>query len=1068
MRAKTLLPEGPSASPGIIGQRHSFIPALLALVLGLALPAPLHANRIYIANDDHTDYMWAANEAAYRQAFLGQLDYYIARMQATTSEDPKNQARFNADGTFWIWEYEHNKSAAELATLVSWMKSGHLNVAMNPLVLTYGAQPAEAVLRGLYYGGNLERRFGVHFPTALAMENQTLPFGLATLWAGSGVKYAWHGQCGCGTKVPNPSAPRPSQLYRWTGRDGSKVLMKWYQLQGNSDLGGYSELNQNNPSGIDLSPIKAKCNSTGYSYDVAAAFGRGWDFVWPDTPGFTATTVFEQVAKANADVTLSNEVDFFTDVESNFGASVPDYGASFGNEWDLLPATVAELSARLRRSVEKLRTAEALASLATTFDTGFMDGRASARAQAFMDMGLYFEHDWTADGPISKQDRLTWQRTRVANVEGYVSTLYDDGSQALGSLVPKGAGTRVVVFNPLGWARTDVVDMAHSSTGPVQVIDGDTGAEVPSQLVTVAGQTHLQWIAETVPSLGYKVFSLDTTAGQSFMAAATASVVNNVGTLDGASYSLKLDGTGAITSLVDKTRGNREFVQAGLNAFSGQPGSGTVTVESQGPVRATLVATSTNPARTARVSLLRGSLRVEIENQLTQSFSDVRTWGFGLNVTNPDTWHEEIGAVIRAKTLTDGGHYCPNGDISRYDWQSLNHFVDMTGAEGVGVTLSNADCLFSQLGASSVTHLDTTTARVSVLAGGQIDPPLGIPNQGGDTNFLQRFAVTTHDQFDQAAAMRFALEHQNPLIATAATGGNTAPLSTSSGSLITVSEPGVLVWALKPAEDGPSAGLVVRLWNMGDATSFTLAMPGRTITQANRTSHVETPIEAATVSGGKLTGSIGAQQMLTFTIVAAPVAGVPDAGVPDAGVPDAGVPDAGVPVTVPDARAPDTKFDAGTPVTVSDAPPTVKVPDAGVPVTLRDAGTPVTGSDASAPDKLPDGGTPITGLDAGPLSTGPDVPGPVTSSADSGAKDSRGAAAGLDSTSSGGSITDGAVAISKDSSVALQPDGSPAVSKVGTSGGCSCSVDRPNRSAGTWLLLLAAVIWRKRRQREPL
>jgi hypothetical protein len=505
-----------------------------------------------------------------------------------------------------------------------------------------------------------------------------------------------------------------------------------------------------------------------------------------------------------------------------------------------------------------------------------------------------------------------------------------------------------------------------------------------------------------------------------------------------------------------------------------------------------LVATSTNPARTARVSLLRGSLRVEIENQLTQSFSDVRTWGFGLNVTNPDTWHEEIGAVIRAKTLTDGGHYCPNSAISRYDWQSLNHFVDMTGAEGVGVTLSNADCLFSQLGTSSITHLDTTTARVSVLAGGQIDAPLGIPNQGGDTNFLQRFAVTTHDQFDQAAAMRFALEHQNPLIATLATGGDAAPLSASSGSLVVVSDPHVLVWTLKPAEDGASAGLVVRLWNMGDSTPFTLAIPGRTITQATRTSHVETPIEAATVSDGKLTGSIGAQQMLTFALVATPATGGSDGGVPDTGVPVT-VPDAGGPVTVldsdapvkaPDAAAPVTVPDAGGPVTVLDSGAPVKAPDAAAPVTVPDAGGPVTVLDSGAPVKAPDavapvagidaglpvtardGGPPSTGLDSGAPSSGPDVPGAAASGKDSGASDGRSATAALDASSSGAVVADGALAISKDSSVAFQPDGRLALSKVGTGGGCSCGVTRSNRGTGTWWLLVA-VAWRKRR-RPPL
>ena len=498
-------------------------------------------------------------------------------------------------------------------------------------------------------------------------------------------------------------------------------------------------------------------------------------------------------------------------------------------------------------------------------------------------------------------------------------------------------------------------------------------------------------------------------------------------------------------------------------------------------MRATLVATSTNPARTARVSLLRGSLRVEIENQLTQSFSDVRTWGFGLNVTNPDTWHEEIGAVIRAKTLTDGGHDCPNSAISRDHWQSLNHFVDMTGTEGVGVTLSNSDCLFSQLGNSSITHLDTTTARVSVLAGGQIDEPLGIPNQGGDTSFLERFAVTTHDQFDQAAAMRFALEDQNPLIATLATGGDAAPLSASSGSLVVVSDPHVLVWTLKPAEDGASAGLVVRLWNMGDSTPFTLAIPGRTITQATRTSHVETPIEAATVSDGKLTGSIGAQQMLTFALVATPATGGSDGGVPDASVP-VKVPDAGGPVTVLDSGAPVKVPDAAAPVAggpdggAADASVPVKVPDAGGPVTVLDSGAPVkapdavapvTGLDAGLPATARDGGPPSTGLDSGAPSAGPDVPGAAASGKDSGASDGRSATAGLDASASGAVVADGALAISKDSSVAFQPDGRLALSKVGTGGGCSCGVTRSNRGTGTLWLLVAVVAWRKRR-RPPL
>ena len=101
--------------------------------------------------------------------------------------------------------------------------------------------------------------------------------------------------------------------------------------------------------------------------------------------------------------------------------------------------------------------------------------------------------------------------------------------------------------------------------------------------------------------------------------------------------------------------------------------------------------------------------------------------------------HEEVGAIIKAKKASQGGQYADRN--MRYDWLTLNHFADMSGG-GVGITLSNADLLFMKLGDSSVSSLDTITPKISVLAGGRVDgSSLGIPRPGGDTHFLQRFAL---------------------------------------------------------------------------------------------------------------------------------------------------------------------------------------------------------------------------------------------------------------------------------------------------------------------------------------
>src|SRR5207248_3649550 len=119
------------------------------------------------------------------------------------------------------------------------------------------------------------------------------------------------------------------------------------------------------------------------------------------------------------------------------------------------------------------------------------------------------------------------------------------------------------------------------------------------------------------------------------------------------------------------------------------------------------------------------------------------------------------------------GHYSPQNE--RYYWLTMNHFADISdgAANNFGITISNEDAFFMKLGASTSATLDTSTPQINVLAGGQIDGPgLGILNQGGDTLFTQRFALQTHGTFNQTAAMKFALEHQNPLVTASIYGFN--------------------------------------------------------------------------------------------------------------------------------------------------------------------------------------------------------------------------------------------------------------------------------------------------------
>ena len=181
---------------------HQRILLALLVLVGFTT-AHAQQKRISIAPDDHTDYFWTADDVAYRKAFVRSLDYYLDLIDKTESDPPDFQARYACDGALWLWEYERHRPHSDFLRLIRRMRDGHVSAPMTALVSCYGGMPVEAALRGMYYAGRLERRFGLRFDLAVAMENQTLPYGLASVWAGAGARYSWRGICDCATKVPD-------------------------------------------------------------------------------------------------------------------------------------------------------------------------------------------------------------------------------------------------------------------------------------------------------------------------------------------------------------------------------------------------------------------------------------------------------------------------------------------------------------------------------------------------------------------------------------------------------------------------------------------------------------------------------------------------------------------------------------------------------------------------------------------------------------------------------------------------------------------------------------------------
>jgi alpha-mannosidase len=385
--------------------------------------------------------------------------------------------------------------------------------------------------------------------------------------------------------------------------------------------------------------------------------------------------------------------------------------------------------------------------------------------------------------------------------------------------------------------------------------------------VQIGARQILRVLASDLPSLGYKVFEIRPGPGRR---PADGPKVHGGG-LENEWYRVTVTPRGAIASLIDKMRDSRQFVEPidGRELNDLGPGNGTLSPCNVGPVSVTLKATANKPlAHTTHVTLYRQIARIDIRNEITQNFDcdyeTPYTWGYSFALQQPDVWHEECGTVVRARRASDGGHY--SNTCARVDWLTMNHFADVTGSDGVGVTLSNTDCYFMKLGRSTPSRLDTSTPQVNVLVGGRVggSKNSGFRNQGGDRRFLQRFSLQTHGRYSEAAAMRFSLEHQNPPVTAAVTGGNIYP--DASFSLLAISDPNVLLWAVKPAEEGIDEGVVIRLWNHGSAPTAVQVRFRGGLRCAIRTTHIETDLEDATLTNDVLADELRDNWMQTYRL----------------------------------------------------------------------------------------------------------------------------------------------------------------------------------------------------------
>src|SRR5579883_3123509 len=355
----------------------------------------------------------------------------------------------------------------------------------------------ESLVRQLLTGKRyFQQKFGVDVRIGWNPDSFGYSWQLAQIYKRSGVDYfvtqkiSW-----------NDTTQFPYKLFWWESPDGSRVLTYFPHGYGNG-------INPVQCSGFiaEDTPLCSGFREQLLLYGVGD-HGGGPTRQMLDT----AVRWLKSPKAAFPNFKFSTAQEFFNEVEAHLpGLNLPVWKNELYLQYHRgTYTTQAETKKRMRRTEELLLNSEKFAALA------MLDGRPYPQDQlveCWRRTCFDQFHDLMAGSGIHINYIDEAKNLEFVNLA--CSPILDGSLQTLAARIhTEGPGAPVVVFNPLSWERTEVVEVEVQFPAPilqVEVRDAE-GRVLPSAVISRDESIHsvrVRFLARSLPPLGYRVFHL--------------------------------------------------------------------------------------------------------------------------------------------------------------------------------------------------------------------------------------------------------------------------------------------------------------------------------------------------------------------------------------------------------------------------------------------------------------------------------------------------------------------------------------------------------------------------------
>jgi len=692
----------------------------------------------------------------------------------------------------------------------------------------------EAIVRSILYGKRyIKQQFGVESVVCWEPDTFGHPWTMPQILAKTGIKYYYHMRC-----------PGPSPLYWWQSPDGSRVLAY--------SFGGYSS--DISEDGL-VHDALAFAKASGVT-DYMRVYGVG-DHGGGPTREMLNTATALQRREDYPKLKFSSVRDYFDKVAAN-ADRLPVHNGELNTVFEGCYTTHSDIKRWNRECESLIPCAESFAAITLGWGAQYP---AEQFEQCWRNTCFNQFHDLLCGSAIHGSYEMC-----AKLYEDTMSRAESALDRSLDLITPRittnGPGVPIVVYNPLSWTRTDVVEVPSPFAGEDLCIRiSDENGRV------FAGQNvgdKLLFTARDVPSLGYKVFWARRTTEPvptSVRAAGT--------TIENRFFRVTVDpASGVIKRLYDKLN-KRDVFAVGSNAgvlqvlYEEPHGMSAWTIgkiaRTEDLLTAAEVSTASDGPVEASVTVKHDFRNSKFAQQIVLHDDVPR-----IDIRLTADWQQigsdkELSPMLKAAFpvgLSDARAVfeIPFGYIERPANGAevpAQKWIDLSGSR-YGVGLLN-DCKYGF-------DVKDNVARISLLRSSYDPDPT--PDRG--THRMTYSLYPHKGDWRCANTVRRGYELNQPLIGRV-TGKHTGTLPKSK-SFVWVSEPNLIVTAFKKAEDDDS--LVLRFYEtLGRACRAKIAL-GVKARYAVETDLMERPTgRTISLKNGGFAVDVAAYEIKTFKLV---------------------------------------------------------------------------------------------------------------------------------------------------------------------------------------------------------